>query len=68
MYFNVFDVVSAHYAYAVDYHNGQWSALYARSCRIGEYFTPGAAWNGYDSLSENGQAIYDRLVSIGFEG
>jgi hypothetical protein len=63
MYFDRFDIISAHYAFCNDYHSGQSSDLYARSCRIGRYFTPGAMWKGYDSLSENGQEIYNNLVA-----
>ena len=63
MYFDRFDIVSAHYAHAVDYHEGMGSELYAKQCRISEYFTPGMAWQGYDSLSENGKVIYDQLAS-----
>jgi len=64
-YFDRFDIVSAHYAFAVDYHSGQWSDLYARQCRISKYFTPGAMWKGYESLTENGKEIYDRLEAAG---
>jgi len=63
MYYDRFDIVSAHYAFAVDYHGGQSSELYARQCRIRSYFTPGAAWEGYDSLTENGKEIYQQLVT-----
>lgn len=63
MYFNSYDIVSAHYAFCVDCHGGQYSDLYAKLCRIQTYFCPGMAWNGYDSLSENGQVIYDNLVA-----
>jgi hypothetical protein len=62
MYFDRFDIVSAHYAFCCDYHEGQGSELYAKLCRIGNYFTPGMAWKGYDSLSENGQMIYHNLA------
>ena len=65
-YFDRFDIVSAHYAYAVDYHGGQWSELYARQCRISRYFRPGAMFNGYESLSENGKEIYDNLVELNY--
>lgn len=60
---NRFDIVEAHYAFCVDYHSGQWSDLYARQCRISSYFKPGMAWDGYDSLTENGRAIYDTLAA-----
>ena len=63
MYFDRFDIIEAHLAYADDYHGGQWSDLYVRSCRIRQYFRPGPLWNGFDSLSENGQEIYGQLVA-----
>lgn len=63
MYFDRFDIVSAHYAFACDYHEGQWSELYKKLCRIGKYFNPSAMWKGYDSLSDNGKEIYDNLVA-----
>ena len=62
MYFDRFDVVEAHYAYCADYHDGQGSDLYRRLCRIGAYFTPSPMWRGYESLSDNGQEIYQSLV------
>lgn len=64
MYFDRFDIVSAHYAFCADYHEGQGSELYAKLCRIGNYFSPSIVWKGYDSLSENWQIIYDNLVSL----
>jgi hypothetical protein len=63
MYFDRFDIVSAHYAFCIDYHNGQFSDLYAKLCRIGNYFSPSMSWNGYESLTDNGKAIYDNLES-----
>jgi hypothetical protein len=63
MFWDRFDIVAAHFTFAVDYHSGQSSALYARIGRILRYFTPGAAWTGYNSLSENGKAIYNRLAN-----
>lgn len=62
MYFDRYDIVSAHYAFCADYHGGQGSELYSRLSRIGDYFTPGMAWSGYDSLTENGQIIYQNLL------
>ena len=61
-----FDIVSAHYAYACDYHDGQSSELYARQCRITNpngrlRFKPSPSWNGFESLTENGREIYNRL-------
>jgi hypothetical protein len=63
MYFDRFDIVSAHYAFCADYHSGQYSELYAKLSRISNYFRPGMAWNGYESLTENGQVIYKNLVN-----
>ena len=62
MWFDRFDILSAHYAFCADFYNGQDCDLYARLSRIGTYFHPGAMWRGYDSLSENGKAIYDNLA------
>lgn len=62
MYYDRFDIVEAHYAFAVDYHSGQWSELYERQCRISRYFSPGASWSGYESLTDNGRAIYHQLI------
>ena len=64
MYFDRYDIVEAHYAFACDYHSGQSSDLYAKLCRISRYYSPGRAWKGYDSLSENGKAIYDNMKEI----
>ncbi len=64
MYFDRFDIVEAHYAHAVDYHDGQTSDLYVKQCRISRYFKPGGMWKGYDSLSDNGKEIYDALVAL----
>ena len=61
MFFDRFDIVEAHYAFCSDWHAGQTCELYKRLSRISRYFTPGAAWKGYDSLSENAQEIYKNL-------
>ena len=62
MWFDRFDILSAHYAFCADFYNGQGCDLYAKLCRIGKLFKPGASWKGYDSLSENGKVIYDNLA------
>lgn len=68
MYFDRFDIVEAHYSFYSDFHSGQASYFYERLSRIGEYFRPGAMFNGYDSLSENGKIIYDDLMQkYGFQ-
>lgn len=60
-YFDRYDILSAHYCFACDWHQGQFSDLYARLCRIQQVFSPGLLWRGYQSLSDNGKAIYDQL-------
>lgn len=62
MYYDRFDIVSAHYAFAVQYHSGQWSPLYERQCRISKYYTPSPLDRGFNSLSENGKEIFRALV------
>jgi len=64
MEFDRFDIVEAHYWHAVDYHGGQWSDLYAKQCRISRYYKPGLMHQGYESLTENGQDIYNQLVQM----
>jgi len=59
MYFNRWDIVEAHYWFAVHYHGGQASELYARQCRISRYFKPGMSSNG--PSSENACEIYNNL-------
>ena len=63
MYFDRFDIVAAYYAFACDWHSGQFCPLYLKLCRIESYFNPGILWKGYDSLTENGQVIYDQLAA-----
>lgn len=61
MFYDRFDIVSAHYAFYCDFHEGQFSTFYARQCRISRYFTPSPMWRGFESLTENGQEIYVAL-------
>jgi hypothetical protein len=58
MYFNRFDIVEAHYWFAVHYHGGQFSDLYAKQCRISRYFNPG---HTSGPTSENACIIYNQL-------
>jgi len=60
MFWNRFDIVEAHYLFCRDYHVGMCD-LYTRLCHIREYFRPAPSLE-YDTLSENGQVIYDGLV------
>ena len=59
MYFDRWDIVEAHYWFAVNYHSGQFSELYAKQCRISCYFKPGMTSNG--PSSENSCRIYNNL-------
>lgn len=63
MNFDRFDVCEAHYCFAYDYHDGQFSETYkifGRLDRIG--FKPAMNLK-YETLSENGKDIYDSLVN-----
>lgn len=59
MHFDRWDIVEAHYWFAVHYHGGQWSDLYSKLCRISRYFSPGASASG--PSSENACVIYNNL-------
>jgi hypothetical protein len=61
--FDRFDICSAYYLFGMEYHSGQWSREYAyigRALNCG--FGPGPMFRDRNSLSENGQEIYDALV------
>ena len=62
MEFSKFDILSAYYLYGMYFHSGQGSKEYAymgRATNAG--FKPGLSFS-YQSLSDNGKAIYDNLV------
>jgi len=40
MYFNRFDIVTAHYVFNALHHEGQWSDRYKRLSKILSYFRP----------------------------
>ena len=63
MYFDRFDICEAWYLYAVDYHNGQWSKEYKIFGRLNKMQFRPAPGLTIDKLTENGRAIYDRLVN-----
>ena len=55
-----FDYCEATYVFCSEHHTGQNSDLYARLCRIGQWFKPGMGWKGkFEYLSEEGKAIYE---------
>jgi hypothetical protein len=70
MNFDRFDICEAHYALELDYNVGGWlrerpsnrrrrESTNVQLQRIG--FKPGLMFNGFESLSENGQEIYRAL-------
>lgn len=56
-----FDYFEALYAFASDYHSGQNSPGYRILSRVGRFFKPSPLFKGYDSLTDEGKAIYDDL-------
>jgi hypothetical protein len=59
MYYCRWDIVEAHYWWCADHHGGQWSDGYAKLCRIGRYFNPGAM--SCEPETDNARAIYNAL-------
>lgn len=61
--FDRFDILSAYYLFGSLYHGGQWTDEYAymgRAMNCG--FKPGPNFR-FESLTENGQKIYNDLVA-----
>lgn len=59
-----FDICEAWWLYMADWHEGQGSSTYALSGTFARFgFRPPMLLRSRDDLTENGQAIYDRLVS-----
>ncbi len=61
LWFDRFDVAEAYYLFLSEYHEGQNSEKYRRLCKLTESFKPRPSLS-YESLEENGQAIYNNLV------
>ena len=59
MCYDRWDIVEAHYWFAVHYHGGQFSELYAKLCRISRYLKPSILADG--PSSENACTIYNSL-------
>ena len=49
----IFELVEACYTYAVLWHGGQYSDLYALQCEIGQDFSPGMGWSESQVEEEN---------------
>jgi len=61
MYFYRFDICEAHYLFLSLWHEGQWSEMYRRLCRMTSYFNPRPSLR-LSTLTPNGKAIYAALV------
>ena len=65
---NRWAIVEGHYLYCLLHHGGQSCPLYARLCRISEYFTPGPLWSesqildGDNPEDEETREVYRELV------
>lgn len=53
------DILDAHYWFCADYHDGQWSRLYERLCRIGRVYQPSPLAHGPGT--DNAKSIYANL-------
>ena len=62
MYFDRFDICEAYFLYFTEAHEGQTSEKYSRLYHMLSYFKPSPVLK-YETLTENGQAIYDNLVA-----
>ena len=64
-----FSIYEACYAYAAEWHAGQWSRSYALLCKLDQKgFHPGLSLQsfGRDALTEEGKALYDHLLAINY--
>ena len=64
MYFDTIDICSAHFLYAMLWHEGQFSKTYEKFAqleRIG--FRPSPLLNGPEDLTENAREIYNNLCA-----
>jgi hypothetical protein len=60
--FDRFDIVSAHYLFWSEYHEGMGSEGYAKLSKISAMrFDPGVLFTGWKSLSDNAKEIYRNL-------
>ena len=64
MYFDRFDICEAWYVWASENHGGMFTKEYAIFGRLNRIrFVPRPSLNGWDSLTENGQEIYNAMES-----
>ena len=62
MYFDRFDIVQAYYLFYVHYHGGIPCGSYQRLSYIKTVYRPNPSDQHLSGLTDNGRAIYDRLV------
>ena len=65
-YFDRFDICEAWYAFASDWHGGQWSEEYRIFSRLQAMEfkpAPSIREHGFYALTDNGKEIYNNLVS-----
>jgi hypothetical protein len=55
MFFDRFDIMSAHYAFYCDFYSGMSDVFYMKLCRIQKTLTVSPMWKGFESLSDNGK-------------
>jgi hypothetical protein len=61
MYFDRFDIVTAHYCYCVAYHSGKSSLEYRRLGRITQYFRPPFSFGDVPDTT-NGRLIMSAII------
>jgi hypothetical protein len=64
-----FDFCEASYAFAMEWHDGQWSEIYSFFGPLHDLrYEPGLLFNGYESLSYQGREYYWKwLEYYGYE-
>ena len=63
MSFDRFDICEAHYVFAMLWHGGMGSSLYAKFAQFERIqFRPSPSLSGPENLTENGLEIYQQLL------
>ena len=62
MYFDRFDICEAYHLFASNYHEGQFSKIYKIFGRLHNIQFKPSDNIGFETLTENGQEIYNNLV------
>ena len=61
-HFDRFDIAEATYVYWSEHHTGQFSDGYRQMCRASKLLNDSPKAHDFESLSENGQAIYRKIA------